>query len=215
MKTLGFIHIPKCGGHYIESCCDFTKNNIRHLYHDAYKKQLITGWDSWKGNSLTNTFEFTGYETAIINEKIQNLFTVIRNPFDLLVSYYYHNNTNGWANCNLIHSFNSFKDFIEGYLDPDLKWHYPIIHKHVFGQLYNGKKLLVPTKNILRLETIDSDLKKFKKQYNLDIKTRPSKICNKGQSRPSKNYKEFYTLDQVTRLEGKFGDILTEFNYSF
>ena len=87
------------------------------------------------------------------------------------MSYYFYLDTTGWANCNKIHNFNSFDKFIEGYLNSNINWHYPIMHKHIFGQLYDESRLVVKRENILRLETINKDLINFKERYNLDIIT--------------------------------------------
>ena len=218
MLKFGFIHIPKTGGHYVHRCCNFEKNNIHNFCHDAYHDMTVIGWDSWNPNSgfdINRESCFKGYKHAVKKHSIDELFTVVRNPFDLLVSYYFYFDCTGWANCNKIHNFNSFNEFIEGYLNPSINWHYPIIHKHIFGQLYDESRLVVKKENILRLETINKDLINFKEWYNLDIITDFKRICNINPNRPSRDYKEFYTSKQVKRLEEKLGDILTTFNYSF
>ena len=72
--------------------------------------------------------------------------SIIRNPFDLLCSYYHHGDKlrpnghychSGWAAVNYTHQFKTFKEFITAYCDPNFKWHQPQFQKFLFSQLFD------------------------------------------------------------------------------
>ena len=55
--------------------------------------------------------EYSPLYTA--EEDYIDYLTIVRNPFDLLTSYYFHSkgaNHKGWANCLNIHNINDFEN---------------------------------------------------------------------------------------------------------
>lgn len=152
LDDLFFIHIPKTGGTYV--------------------KFSLPGLPcSRKFNSITH---------ATVNDSInligkRTLFTVVRNPYDWLESFYYWN-LNGAKikkkNQELL-KYNSFQDFIldKGFLHLGPKQ----------SDYLNGK---VKPENILKTENLTTELKNFLKNNGiqetvLEEKIRENKLKEK------------------------------------
>ena len=94
------------------------------------------------GNIMTGLPNRTYGFTTFDRYQFDKLYTLIRNPFEILVSYYYHTHTNsddidGWCNCNKLHSFTSWRHFLDSYLDPNFDWHLPPMKKSMYSFLYD------------------------------------------------------------------------------
>ncbi len=171
----------------------------------------IKGWRDWDFTSQSegkfrDVDEF-GYASVDI------LATTVRNPFNLLYQYF----INDWAWCRKYHNLPTdnhtiadFHKFVDIYLDRSIVFHAPLFRKSLFSQLkdINGKWLLTDTSIILRYESIEADINKFRKHVNLtdiDLESLPKQI----------DYFDMYTKAQVKLLKVLWKDDLDYLGYEF
>ena len=171
----------------------------------------IKGWRDWDFTSQSegkfrDVDEF-GYVSVDI------LTTTVRNPFNLLYQYF----INDWAWCRKYHNLPTdnhtiadFHKFVDIYLDRSIVFHAPLFRKSLFSQLkdINGKWLLTDTSIILRYESIEADINKFRKHVNLtdiDLESLPKQI----------DYFDMYTKAQVKLLKVLWKDDLDYLGYEF
>ena len=154
MSKLYFVHIPKTAGNSVRSALrkinvltnpGYEKWEREHHFAQKFTERIIGQHLSFN----TNTFPTFSDKKEYLDADIS--FTIVRNPFDLLTSYYSHYIDNslkknwidyGWANVNGYHNFNSFKDFIEFYCNEKPEdWHIPDLSRNIYSQLFdeNGK----------------------------------------------------------------------------
>jgi hypothetical protein len=210
-KNLYFIHIPKTSGTSLESKQVIKLGhafNVKNIYRTPAKK----GGYKWYDTNYWHKYRYPDSK----NYKI----TIIRNPFDLLCSYYFHgeklkpNNKyceSGWASVNYTHQFKSFKEFIDAYCDDDFKWHQPAFKQFLFSQLFDEKHRCVADiiiKYEYRGEAIDILNSKLKFKINKEKKT--NKTTNK-----KKSYKEYYDQEMIDKVNKKCQRELEYFNYNF
>lgn len=205
-----FIHIPKTSGSALKSK-QITKVghkfNVERIYRTpgnegGYKGYKTCYWDTYKYANKPNT-------------KI----TIIRNPFDLLCSYYFHgeplkpNNKychSGWASVNYTHQFKSFKEFIIAYCDPTFNWHQPQFKKFLFSQLFDINHKCVAD-IIIKYEYLDEarDILNTKLKYPIiNKKNNVSKL-------KTKCYKKYYDEEMINMINIKCKRELKYFNYDF
>lgn len=171
----------------------------------------IKGWRDWDFTSQSegkfrDVDEF-GYASVDI------LATTVRNPFNLLYQYF----INDWAWCRKYHNLPTdnhtiadFHKFVDIYLDRSIVFHAPLFRNSLFSQLkdINGNWLLTDTSIILRYESIEADINKFRKHVNLtdiNLESLPKQI----------DYFNMYTKAQVKLLEVLWKDDLDYLGYTF
>ena len=210
-KILFFIHIPKTAGSSLTS-----SKQIINLDH-KYNVPGIYRTPSWKKG-------FNGYNTdtwgvyrypSIKHYKI----TIVRNPFDLLCSYYFYGEKlksdgsychSGWASVNYTHNFKSFKQFIKSYCDPDFKWHQPALKNFLYGQLFNTQHKCVAD-IIVKYEYLNDAIDLLNKKLFCKIK---KTHINKSK-RKDKSYKHYYDKEMIELVTKKCEKELKYFNYDF
>ena len=152
-SSASFIHIPKTGGSYVGSLRDeFGEPLFYSLGHacclDPETPNLKNYWpiEKMSNTSCLNNPHF----------KKDFVFAMVRNPFDMLVSYYHHDGKSGWESCRLnsithLHpqlangkerkyDFTTFESFIYAYCDPDFLWHKPAIKDFYFFKFFTTQE---------------------------------------------------------------------------
>ena len=212
-----FIHIPKTSGTKISSG-DSKKIIFKRLYHCFCSK----AWRLNKSEGGSHYYNTNFYSICYIKPN-QFHFTVIRNPFDLLSSYYFHgkellkNNNyieSGWASVNYTHQFESFEQFIKAYCDENFKWHVPKLKQFLFSQIFddNGD---CKVDFIIKYENIEKSLSKINSIYQEDIfNTNYNEIKNISR-RKTKKYWEYYTPELKELVHKKCKRELEIFQYTF
>lgn len=111
-KKIAFIHIPKTAGSTIEKALDL--QNADNFYQEKKFKNYLVCPQHLTCKELSNEIDLTHYD----------IFTIVRNPYDRIVSEFYHMKNNEW----LFKLRNlSFSDFIYSILELD-----PVERKYIF-----------------------------------------------------------------------------------
>jgi hypothetical protein len=209
VEAIYFIHVPKTAGSSMNSdkiinlCHGFNIEGSYRVpaYYGGYSGYLTDKWPKY-------------------NYPIENnlKITIIRNPFDLLCSYYHHGDLlrhdgkychSGWASVNYTHQFRSFKQFITAYCDEKIFWHQPLFKQFLFSQLFDENDNCVPD-IIIRYEYFNEAVDCLN-QYGLNIrKMRLNVSVNK-----KKHYTEYYDEDMIRMVEKKCSRELRLFRYTF
>lgn len=237
-KTYYFISIPKTGTNtvrnwlnaYQDRFLNCTFNKIDRMHHFAIANAERQGkLPSYAGSSrfFPSFFEDNRYQSA------DYAFTVVRNPFDLLASYYFHftrspkkNWTdNGWADCNSFHKFKNFEQFIDFYThcEPE-EWHVPELNKNLFGQAYSDEKSFVDI--VLTNEHLNAGVLHLLSQEPSQFLVSPVNTARffkrffkerKKNITPNKtkNWYEYYNSKMIKSVEAKLGSQLEKFGYGF
>tara|TARA_Y100000992_G_C21272879_1_gene497932 strand:+ start:425 stop:1108 length:684 start_codon:yes stop_codon:yes gene_type:complete len=157
-KSLLFIHIPKTGGTYVEEV--FNKHNYK-----------IGRFDNNKHLEEKNKCNF--WHTPVkynknINFKDYRVFTVVRNPYDRIISEYnwgsfgeYYKKLNVSKNTE-INQFISKLNTNEKIYDGDCH----LLPQSEYLTDYYGNKV----ENIIHQENLDKELEKFINKYKLNVK---------------------------------------------
>ena len=157
-KPLLFIHIPKAGGSYVEK--EFNKNNYK-----------IGKFDNNKHLKSKNKCTF--WHTPVkynknINFKDYRVFTVVRNPYDRIISEYnwkgfgeFYKKLNVSKNTE-INQFISKLNTNEKIYDGDCH----LVPQSEYLTDYYGNKV----ENIIHQENLDEELEKFINKYKLNVK---------------------------------------------
>ena len=161
-QTLFFVHVPKTAGRYIVSVA--LKHELRQgpfLPRGKLYEGTETGRMHYGGHNVVarNPDSPMEYFTHCVQEApgwAESLrFTVIRNPFDLLVSMYTARWPYDGPTTHML--FPTFTDFIERYCDPHFLWRAPKQQQNLFFQLFDEEGRC-PLHTILRQEHVDDDL---------------------------------------------------------
>ena len=213
-----FIKIQKAAGtsliNYIASNGQGDIEMLDHAY--CYKlKNKNTGWMWSKEN-------FPTFDKYVFN----NIYALVRNPFDILVSYYFHLSPNftrsvsawdflgndGWNHCNIIHGFKTWREFLDAYIDPNFEWHLPPMKKSMFSFIYDEDNNLIIDR-YFKVENIN-ELKTFFYQRGWKEPCVLPKT-NSTTLRPLGKLDFFYKPEDVKQLEKIWEKDLNYFNYSF
>ena len=230
MKKIYFVHIPKTAG-----------NSIRKsMYHTPWlannglvKSQREHHFASRKATRVLNshlsftTDRFPCYLDDPLYKDSYFSFTAVRNPYDLLVSYYAHyvDNSekknwidNGWANVNGYHDIKSFEHFIDLYtsIDPE-DWHVPSLCRNLFGQIFcdEGKSRVdkvIFTENLVKGIEL---LYYYANDGSLQVKCDNLPWANTSPKRGQKNYKDYYNESMIKKVRKKCEWELDTFAYTY
>jgi|TARA_R110002060_G_scaffold51707_1_gene62747 hypothetical protein len=172
-KELVHIHIPKSGGSFINHFLN-TQFPKRLAFHDhaTMSNVLSSTWPAWLvglgpvgGGGAFFAMEYEGRTDAYLKMSYQLAapeypgrykeaikFSICRNPFDWLVSYYM-SGAHGFDNIAAIHGIKSFPEFVEKFCDRDFRWYHHGLHQFLYYQLLD-KDGFIEVKWILKMEDI-------------------------------------------------------------
>lgn len=210
-----FVRVQKCGSMSLKQSCGGIIQMLNHGYcYDI--KQDVTG-DIWLNLPIWN------------KDKYDKLYALVRNPFDVLKSYYFHNHStthkdnakskgqfsvdynriDGWMFVNQIHKFNSWWEFLDSYIDPNFEWHLPPMKKSLYSFAYDENFNLV-IDDFFKLEEKEK-LNKF-----LKSKGRGSLGFNKSTvTKKVEKYDRYYKPHHVDALNKIWEKDLKYFGYSY
>jgi hypothetical protein len=219
-----FVKLPKTASTFFERNFDFKtaningiEKNVRSVGHSWLYPTQIKGWRDW---------DFPNQEWGIYRDvdtfslnPTDRIVTIIRNPFEILFSYFNYD----WGWCRTYHNLllddytkEDFQKFVDIYLDDSIPFHAPAYKKSLFSQLkdINGKWILKRDSIVMRFENLNEDIKLFSKLTNLPITNYSNEAKNQANKKPF-NWWEAYREDQVHKLNELWYDDLEYFGYSF
>tara|TARA_X000001388_G_C2234635_1_gene124746 strand:+ start:1202 stop:1939 length:738 start_codon:yes stop_codon:yes gene_type:complete len=217
-----FVHIPKTAGNSVRDALRREKL-LSNRGYDKKERDHHFGvkFSSRAGSSQQHT-ENPYFPCYLDTEEYKSSisFTVIRNPFDLLVSYYCHNpqpKDLGWANSRNYHGFKTFEQFIKFYCtEPPAKWHVPHLSKNLFGQIFDEEGIL-RVDYAIYYENLNAGLRELKGilRPGSNKKIRILNKLNRSKLRAKKPYQEFYDKETRKLVEEKCSWELDTFGYAF
>ncbi|MEO1394467.1 MAG: sulfotransferase family 2 domain-containing protein [Cyanobacteria bacterium J06634_5] len=182
-----FIHVPKTAGTSIYDLIGYTY--IGHVPYDWYKSRNSVKYDTY--------FKFS----------------VVRNPWDRLVSTYVYlkkggNNAmdNHWAKKNLS-MFSSFDDFVKKWVTEEnvQSWmHFIPQHQYIFDNNDN-----IQVDYIAKFENLSDDFEVISDRLNLQ---RSLPHVNAGKRKP---YQEYYTEETKDIVSSVYAKDVQLFDYEF
>ena len=137
-------------------------------------------------------------------------FSIVRNPFSWLASYYKHSDIEGqlgWEWVNQIHGFKSFKEFVVGYCTRESKdWHEPCLQRFMGFQLFDKNDNVIP-KYIIYKERLYEGVGEYLGHKMTAQKDR--------KAYPDYNYRKMYDNEMIDLVNEKMKHELKLFNYDF
>ena len=205
-----FLHVPKTGGTYIGQLDSTAKPVIYPINYLGHSVVV--------NNPLDITDEFPpsgGYKKSnfILKESLKNktVITVVRNPFDWLVSYVGF--AAGWNDKFMNKSHVDFDICSKGFdyaaktiLNRDTIWP---SQRFLHFQLFSSDGDFIPD-YILRNESLDSDLNDLSTKFNLKyVQRTKQKVGNR------RDYREYYDDALIDLVNTRWGRDLDLFGYDF
>jgi hypothetical protein len=223
MMDYVFIHIPKSAG-------TFTMKNICNVNDNVHQldTHFICISDSFiseriKNNKFYNDICFKNYKNRVIsipgfgynmvdNELFKDSikFTIIRNPYDLLSSYF----ISRWGDYNLA-MFKKlpkleFNDLVKEFCNTNKNWHIPFFRDFLYFQCFDDDGNSKCDYAIIYDDVLDTTLTKFTSLNKLNY-SRGDKINKTNKS----NYKNYYTPESIELISKKCKLELDMFNFDF
>lgn len=214
-----FVPIPRTSSEVFEDIFNFKEVNvdgdkklIRSVGHSWLYPTKIKGWRDWDfPNQKWGVYRDVDVYSI---EPADRLVTIIRNPFDLLFSYFKYD----WAWCRSIHKLSAssdtkenFQKFVDIYLDDSIEFHAPAFKKSMFSQLKDehGTWVLSKSSIVMRHERLGDDIRLFAKLTNTKLK-HPLSL---EETEPI-NILDFYRYDQIQKLSEIWKDDLEYLGYT-
>ena len=156
-------------------------------------------------------------------EKWDNMvkFSLTRNPFSWLVSWYLHGapeTEDGWGNVNYIYGIRSFPEFVEKFCSPKVQWNHALNTKWWNRSMYTqwfdkaGRPVI---DYAIRSENLADGMTELLSAAGLeDIESPPTDKENRS-LRKNKSYKEYYDSASREIAEKYFARECEVFGYCF
>lgn len=219
IKYLYYLHIPKTGGTYvIRKGINYKQDQIEfiNLAHSFGISHQIPV--PFKNRYIQSYLPIPRVIHQYSLKKLKSprlIISVVRNPFDLLLSYYCHHGSNkgGWDDVNKFHSFKKFDDFVRGFCDNNFEWHHPALNNFLFSQMFDSNGYCAPDL-IIRYEYLNEALDKLNKHLGVKLFLIYDQKFNASVGKP-KDYKKCYNKELRYLVEQKCRRELEIFGYDF
>lgn len=205
-KKFIFFHLYKCGG-----------TSLRTLLNENIKgsQEIISG------HALPRDVKYYYYYRGAKYQKIFDKmfkFTIVRNPFDFLLSTYHYaiaDTTHYWHNIVINMDFNDFPMFYMKQMEkdnaPELKYvgKNKITTPYEFIRDYDGKVIV---DFVGKLENINHDMNLLLNKIGMPAIEMPKENVNANNNKP---YQEVYNQKSRAFVEQHFAKDLEYFGYQF
>ncbi len=199
MDRVAFIHIPKCAGSYIGQVRgrmqDAPAAVLRPMTYCAHALIVKDVKDP-----ICNEIEWN-YRLREKDIEGMSVLAVVRNPFDLLVSFYEMQKRDGVPT--------PFREALEFYARRPRMDNVQYGREFLFAQLFSTSGRLI-VDYIARQETLGADLDNVARLWNLERHGGEARNVGKHQS-----YRTYYNEDLRAVVERTWGRELKLFGYSF
>lgn len=206
-KELTFVHIPKCAGSTIEKIIGGTGEE--QLYSQKRVSELFSEFNIDKTPQ-----HLTAFELLLIKKDLPEMFSIVRNPFDRLVSEYFYvlNEINFDKDLRLNHAKLGFDRFVRWGLSLNNKLRILLFDGHLEKQVDflihpETKEFLV--KNIFEFEDIDKCFLFLKERLKYEFEVQNAKKTN------HLHYSIYYDENLCNYVQEFYKEDLKTFNYKF
>ena len=151
-------------------------------------------------------------------------FSLTRNPFDWLVSYYLHGTPeteDGWGNVNYIYGIRSFSEFVEKFCSPKVQWNHALNstywNRMTYCQWFNQAGTSV-VDFAIRSERLAEGMEELLIAAGLageEVAHPPKSAANVSHKRKSRDYREYYNSESLEIAARYFSRELQIFGYDF
>jgi hypothetical protein len=195
-----FIRIPRTGSTSLFNSINDNNSSFLQLLNHGYFYKLEVD-NIFKRCKVQEDFFYFN------KNMFKNIYAIVRNPFNLLISYYNHVGPRGkgWGGCNDYHNFSTWNNFLEAYIEPNFKWHLPPMKFSLFSMGYDKNGHWIPNR-YFKLEE-PNNINTFLKYYGFS----PLQKSNIS----VKLNKKYYTSSQVKELNKIWEHDLKHFNYQY
>jgi len=191
-----FLHTPKNAGTFLS---EIFKNQNEICYEYAGHE----GWDN-AGEPLGMEINFKNKKCGKLNTSTRKLLKIatIRNPFDLLVSIYFHEER-GYANVNSHHDLKNFEMFLEWYCDPKRdrvsspNWAFD---DFLYSRIFSNESKCLPDV-LIRFEFLEKGIKNLFKNLNIEMPNIENIFKNTSERRRGKSYQKLYSSEARKMVE--------------
>ena len=148
-------------------------------------------------------------------------FSLTRNPFSWLVSWYLHGTPeteDGWGNVNYIYGIRSFPEFVEKFCSPKIQWNHALNTKYWKKSMYtqwfdkDGQPVI---DYAIRSENLTEGISKLLNAVGFEDIEAPSRDKENRSHRKNKSYKEYYDSSSREIAEKYFARECQAFGYCF
>lgn len=205
-----FVHIPKTGGTSLSLALEAKAMKDDILIGDTpkaknrrkrYKDVSVSG-RLWKHSRLTDIYGL------LTQDQIENyfVFTIVRNPWDRMVSYYHWLKTQNFQHPAVtIAQDNSFSDFL---LDPAI---HRSLQNDTARQYVCDRDGIERCNMYLRMEYLSQDAERLVQSLGLKLPELP----HDNRSERDKSYVDYYDANNKAMISKVFADDIERFEYSF
>ena len=253
MRPIVHIHVPKTGGTWLNNVLS---RNLPKGYWLGGEHLAVAGGietvSEWRPDAETCVDEADARVQLVTGQpkypgRWRNALkvSVCRNPFDLLVSYYCHEEPHptkrighhephpgwawawephmrregvpsGWDCINITHGTRSFDEFIKKFCDTRFKWHHGLRRNNLFYQMFNHDGNC-GVDVIIRNENLTSAIQVLlvELEYVERNSTFAGALDRSNVTEGKKDYRSFYTDELRELVEKKCAQELEMFEYNF
>lgn len=213
-QSLFFIHIPKTGGKFIfESALAHELGNKIHYIGHPVCTSIAPDLKGFRRAYLESCCDLKEFQKSLV-------FTVIRNPFDYLVSLFTYGfpyvrsymEQDPWAS-SFGWPFKDFGDFIKAYCDPEYPWMIKPLHECLYFQLFDDSHTSA-CHLALRTESLAEGLVILCNAFGMSPVKLTERI-NYSRKGGSRDYRNYYTDELRELVEKKCEWELSTFGYTY
>jgi hypothetical protein len=210
-KRFLFVHVPKTGGNSIQSALrDYSSDTIvadGEHYDGVEDFELRNERYGLKKHSTLRD-----YRRALPREQFDGLFkfAAIRNPWDLLVSFYFspHRPERGWDRqefLKVVHKVHPIRHYIV-----DQGWLSTLTRRNRAARILFGKKLTSDIDHLMKFERLEQDFRQVCDRLGIEFREFPHR--NRSERA---HYSEYYDDELASIVARKFSEEIRWGGYEF